>query len=310
MYDENFSTAQSMVLDRHGIVAEERWVDVPAIDGIAHVLVVGEGRPVVMLNGIGVPAAMMAPLIAGLDRATVYAIDLPGFGLSDIRPGFCDDLRGNAVRFLAEVFDGLGLDRPVIIANSLGSLWGTWLALDRPERVAALAHVGCPALVLGTSAPLQMRLLSVRPLGRLITRFQPPSLRQVEQLATLVHEHPLPSDIAALIVATERLPHFRPTFLAMLHRLVRLRGSRPELALTAEQLAQIAAPMLLVFADDDPMGAADVGERMAEASADAELHVVAGGHAPWVHHADQIIPLLSTFLDRVETGRPSTVPER
>lgn len=299
MDDENFSKAQGAVLDRCGIVAEERWVEVSVTGGRAHVLVSGDGRPVVMLNGIGVPAAMMAPLMAGLDGVTRYAIDLPGYGLTDITPNFADDLRANAVRFLSEVLDGLGLDRPVIIANSLGSLWASWLAIDRPERVAALVHIGCPAIVLDTSAPLPMRLLSVRPLGQLMMKLQPPSRRQVAQLAKIVHEHPLPPDIAALVLATEQLDNFEQAFLTMLNQLLRLRGSRSGLALTAEQLAQIEAPTLLVFAADDPMGAASVGERVADALADAELHVIDGGHAPWLHHVDQVIPVVSAFLERV-----------
>ena len=144
-----------------------------------------------------------------------------------------------------------------------------------------------------------MRLRSARPLGRLMMRLQPPSGRQVEQLAKMVHEHPLPPEIAHLILVTERLDHFEDTFLTTLNRLVRLRGNRPELALTADQLARIQAPTLLVFATDDPMGAAPIGARMAEAMFEAELHVVDGGHAPWLHHAGQIAPLLSAFLERL-----------
>jgi 2-hydroxy-6-oxonona-2,4-dienedioate hydrolase len=197
------------------------------------------------------------------------------------------------------VLDGLGLDRPVVVANSLGSLWASWLAIEQPERVAALAHVGCPAIVLDTSAPLPMRLLSARVLGRLMMTLGPPSEHQVKQLAKMVHEHPLPPEIAQLLLATERLDHFEDTFLAMLNRLLRLRGNRPKMALTADQLARIQAPTLLVFAADDPMGAAPVGQRVAAAMGDVDLHIVDGGHAPWLHHAEQIAPLLSVFLERV-----------
>jgi pimeloyl-ACP methyl ester carboxylesterase len=299
MVDDAYSSAQAAVLDRHGIVAEERRVEVPLLDGTAHVLVAGDGPPVVMLNGIGVPAAMLAPLMARLDGVTQYAIDLPAYGLTDSTPDFAGDLRANAVRFLTEVLDGLRLDRPVIVANSLGSLWASWLAIERPDRVAALAHIGCPAIVLDTAAPLPMRLLSSRVLRRLLMKLQPPSEHQVERLAKMVHEHPLPPEIADLVLATERLAPFEDTFLDTLNRLLRLRGNRPELALTAEDLATIRVPTLLVFAADDPMGAASVGARVADAIVDAELHVVEGGHAPWVHHADQIAPLLSAFLDRV-----------
>ncbi len=299
MFDKDFSKAQAAVLNRYGITAEERWIEAPVVDGQAHILITGEGPPVIVLNGIGVPAAMLAPLMTHLDGVKQYAVDLPGYGLTDTTPNFADNLRANAVRFLTEVFDGLGLDRPAVVANSLGSLWASWLAIDQPDRVAALAHLGCPAIVLDTSAPLPMRLLSVRPLGRVMMKLQPPSERQVEQLAKMVHEHLLPPEIAQLILATERLDHFEDAFLATLNRLLRLGGNRPELALTSHHLARIQAPTLLVFADDDPMGAAPTGRRVADAIVDAELHIVDGGHAPWLRHADQIAPVLQAFLERV-----------
>jgi pimeloyl-ACP methyl ester carboxylesterase len=299
MFDEDFSKAQAAVLNRYDLAAEERWIEASIVEGQAHVLVTGEGPPVVMLNGIGIPAAMWTPLLARLDGVTQYAVDLPGYGLTDTTPTFADDLRSNAVRFLTEVLDGLGLDRPILVANSLGSLWASWLAIDHPDRVAALAHIGCPAIVFDTSAPLPMRLLAARPLGRLMMKLQPPSERQVDHLAKMVKEHPLPPEIVRLILATERLSHFEDTFLAMLNRLLRLRGNRPDLALTADHLTRIQAPTLLVFAKDDPMGAAPIGQRMADGMADTELHIVDGGHAPWLHHADQIAPLLTTFVQRI-----------
>ena len=301
MHNETFSAAQAAVLQKHEIDAEERWIDVPVVRGQAHVLVTGEGPPVVLLNGIGVPAAMFAPLVARLGGFTHHAVDLPAFGLTDSVPELATDLRANAVRFLTEVLDGLCLERPLIVASSLGSLWSSWLAIDHPERVGGLVHLGCPAIVLDTSAPVPMRLLSTRLLGPLLMRLQPPSPRQVEQLAAMVNEHPLPPDIAELVLATERLPHFQDTFLAVLNRLVRLRGNRSELSLSVEDLARIDAPTLLVFAADDPMGGADVGARVAAAMARAELHVVDGGHAPWVHHADQVAPLVTAFLDRMQS---------
>ncbi len=301
MLDQDFSRAQAAVLDRYRITCDEQWVQTPVVDGQAHVLVTGQGHPVVLLNGIGVPAAMWAPLMSGLNGVTQHAVDLPGYGLTDTTPSFAHDLRANAVRFLVEVLDGLGLDRPAIVANSLGSLWASWLAIDRPDRVAALAHIGCPAIVFDTSAPLPMRLLSIRTLGRLMMKLQPPSERQVEQLAKMVHEHPLPPEIAQIVLATERLGHFEDTFLATLNRLIRLRGNRREMALTADELARVNAPALLVFANDDPMGGAAIGHRMVDTMIDADLHVIDGGHAPWLHHADQIAPPLNAFLQRVSS---------
>ncbi len=298
MPTQSFIETQTAVLNRYGVDAEERFVDVPTVAGRAHVIVAGDGPPVVMVNGIGTPAAMWAPLMAQLDGHTLYAVDLPAYGLTNTTPSLTNDFRSTAVRFLGDVLDGLGLDRPSFVANSLGSLWAMWFAIDRPERVGAMVHVGCPAIVLDTSAPLPMRLLSIRTLGRLMMKLQPPSPRQVKQLSKMVNEHPLPPEIADLVLATEQLPEFEPTFLATLHALVRLRGACPDMALTGDQLAQVNQPSLLIFAANDPMGAAPVGEQLAKTLPHAELHIVDGGHAPWVHHADQIAPLVTAFLSR------------
>ncbi len=304
-----FKQAQAVALARHRIAAREHWLDIDVIDGgKTHIVTAGEGPPILLINGIGVPAAMMAPLIGHLDQFTVHAVDLPGYGLTDTTPSFADELRNNAPRYLLEVIDGLGLERPTIVANSLGSLWSSWLAIDHPGRVAALAHIGCPAIVFDTSAPLPMRLLSAGPLGPLIMKLQPPSPRQVEQLAKMVNEHPLPPEIADLILATEQLPHYEHAFLSVLRRLVRLRGNRPDMALTAEQLARIDVPTLLVFAANDPMGAASIGRRMVDTMPDAEFHMVDGGHAPWIHHADQIAAPLTAFLERVNPRDAASDP--
>lgn len=211
-------------------------------------------------------------------------------------PGLAHQPRSTAVRFLGEVLDGLGLDEPAFVANSLGSLWAMWFATEQPERVAALVHVGCPAIVLNTSAPIPMRLLSVRGLGRIMMKLQPPSPAQVTQLSKMVNEHPLPAEIADLVLATEQLPGFEATFLATLQSLLRVRGARPEMSLTRSQLAMVTQPSLLIFASDDPMGGAPVGNEVADALPVAELHTVDGGHAPWIHHADQIAPLITAFL--------------
>ncbi|MBT8241839.1 MAG: hypothetical protein KJN63_11490 [Acidimicrobiia bacterium] len=53
------------------------------------------------------------------------------------------------------------------------------------------------------------------------------------------------------------------------------------------------------------MGAAPVGEQLARALPHAELQIVDGGHAPWVHHADQIAPLVTAFLSPRLTATPS-----
>lgn len=295
---EDFLEAQRRMLSRYGVEAGSWFVDAPSVGGRAHLLEVGEGPDVVMLNGLGTPAAMWAPLMAELDGFRLLGVDLPGYGLTDTDGRFADDLRANAVAFLADTLDSLELVRPALVANSLGSLWAIWLALDRPERVGATVHVGCPAGTPGGTPPLPLRLQAVPVLGRLLSRLVPPSEAQVEQLAKMVEEHPLVPELVDLLVATERLPGFSDTLLSTLHALLRLRGFRPEMELTEEELARIEGPNLLVWGEHDPFGPVVAGRRMAAAMPDAGMHVVEGGHAPWLDEAERIGTLAGAFLDR------------
>jgi pimeloyl-ACP methyl ester carboxylesterase len=180
----------------------------------------------------------------------------------------------------------------------IGSLWTIWLSIDRPGRVAAMTHIGCPALILGTSAPLPMRLLSVRSLGRLLMNMSPPSPRQIDKFADMVGEDlsGLP-ELRDLLVVMQRLPGVRRAILELLHAVIRLRGARPEVALTAGQLAQISQPVQLIWGGRDPFGVRTVGERAAWIIPQAEFHIVPeAGHVPWAAHAGRVSEFAEPFL--------------
>lgn len=296
---EEFARAQQRMLDRHGVAAETRFVDVPAIGGRAHVLVAGEGPPVMMVIGGGVPAAMWAPLMARLDGFTLHAVDMPGHGLTDRASFSTSTVRSLGADFLEQVLDGLGLDSPPFVSQSMGGLFTTWLALRRPHRVRSISYVGCPALMLGTSAPLLLRLASIPAVGRLLARLQPPSPSQVDRVATIAgedfSERP---ELRELMLALERIPSFGRDLTEIHHALVRLRGPRPELEQTPEQLARLTPPVQLVWGEKDPFGPPTAGRRALEIIPDAELAVVAGGHAPWLDDPERVGRLVGGFLRR------------
>jgi 2-hydroxy-6-oxonona-2,4-dienedioate hydrolase len=303
MSNPTYQQAQHRMLERFAIHAESRFVGVPAVDGQAHVLVTGDGPPVVMVIGAGPPTAMWAPLMAELTGFTLYAVDLPGMGLTRRAPYATDELRTFAVDFLDQVVDGLGLDRPAFVASSMGGLWSTWLALDRPARVSAIVYVGCPAVMLGTSAPFLLRLGSIPPIARLVRRLDPPSPNQVDRFIAMAGEDftnlPVLRD---LFLAHELLPDSGPALSDLLHAVIRLRGARPEVELTAAQLSRITQPVTLIWGDRDPFGPPSVGERAARIIPNAEFQLVPGGHAPWVNQPTRVGSLVASFLREHNAG--------
>lgn len=292
-----FSAAQARVLERYDVHAESRFVDVPTIGGRAHVLESGDGPRLMMVIGGTIPAAMWAPLMGQLQGYRLYAMDLPGFGLTDPALYATDTMRQVTTGFLADVLDGLGIERAPFITNSQGSLWTTWLSLATPRRVEAQVLIGCPAHVLGTSAPLPMRLMSVPGLGRLLVRLNSPSTEQVEQVGRMVGEDlsSLPA-LRDVLLACERLPDYQASVVSLMHAVMRLGRARPDVVLAEPQLARIDHPVQMIWGADDPFGSPDVARRIAEAIPDAELHLVEGGHAPWFRDAPQVAHLAHGFL--------------
>lgn len=291
-----FGWAQQRVLGRYDLAAEARMVDVPSIGGRAQVLVTGQGPPVLLVIGAAVPAAFWAPLMRWLSWHTLYAVDLPGFGLTsrvDYRP---QTFRAIGVEFLADVMDALGLRDCPVVTHAMGSLWTRWLAEQRPDLVGRQAMVGCPALVLGTSAPGPMRLASVPRLGPWLVD-APPSARQADEMMRMLGEDPQGLDeVRDLLVACEGLPGYAASMAAMTGSVLRWTRVRPEMATGPDELRAVSHPVHLVWGRDDPVGSPEVGIRCADLLPQASLAIVPGGHLPWLHGSYAVAAALAGFL--------------
>ncbi|MEF8853411.1 MAG: alpha/beta fold hydrolase [Haloarculaceae archaeon] len=134
--ERRYAERQADLATECGVDAESRVVETDAA-GRVHYLVAGdpEGEPVVLLHGVGTHAATWLPMVPALaDDYRVYAPDRPGRGLSAAPSYRGRDLREFLVAYLLELFDGLGLDRPHVVGNSLGGQQAFLLAIDH-DRV-------------------------------------------------------------------------------------------------------------------------------------------------------------------------------
>ena len=117
---EEFEAAEQKLMAEFGLDYKVSWVEVPSLGIKARILEVGEGEPLVFVHGGAAFAANWAPLMAPLKHRRLLAVDRPGFGLTP----YVDHHRGlrrMAEAFLADVLDGLGLDRADFVVNSTGS---------------------------------------------------------------------------------------------------------------------------------------------------------------------------------------------
>ncbi|HEX5958607.1 MAG TPA: alpha/beta hydrolase [Hyphomicrobiaceae bacterium] len=108
-----------------------------------HYVEQGHGRPVVFVHGNGTMLEDM--LISGVvgqaaQRYRAIAFDRPGFGYSE-RPRTRTWTAAAQASILPEAFRLLGIDRPIVVAHSWGTLVALALALDYPRHVSALVLV-------------------------------------------------------------------------------------------------------------------------------------------------------------------------
>lgn len=94
----------------------------------------GEGKPLVLLHGIGAGSGSWACQLAGLAGRRVIAWDAPGYGLSTPLAASAP-LAGDYAAALADFLEALGLDDIALLGHSLGALMAAAFARAHPARV-------------------------------------------------------------------------------------------------------------------------------------------------------------------------------
>jgi pimeloyl-ACP methyl ester carboxylesterase len=101
----------------------------------------GSGPPLVLLHTVRTQAEHFRHLMALVQgRYTVYALDLPGMGYSEIVPGASRDepaMRAAVKRLLAD----LDLRDVTLLGESMGAVLAMTTAADLPERVRAVVAI-------------------------------------------------------------------------------------------------------------------------------------------------------------------------
>jgi pimeloyl-ACP methyl ester carboxylesterase len=260
----------------------------------------GGGPPVVLLHGNAVTlddwiVSGVVDLVAGSRR--VVAFDRPGFGYSE-RPRDRSWTPAAQARLLRKACRRLGVERPVVVGHSWGTLVALAWALRAPKEVAGLVLVSGyyypstrldAALVTPAAVPV---------LGDLLNHTVSPPLTRMTLLGTL-----------RTMFAPRRVPgRFRDTFpKSLIPRPKQLRamaqeGSMmvPAAAALQRHYGGLSCPSVVMTGDGDRVvDPEDQSIRLAHELKDAELRIVQGaGHM--VHHA---VPLeVAEAINRVASG--------
>jgi 2-hydroxy-6-oxonona-2,4-dienedioate hydrolase len=221
-------------------------------------------------------------------RYRVHCLDMLGHGYTD-NPG--GDLRiPRYVDHLCDYLDAQGIERAHFVGESLGGWVAGRLAADHPDRVAKLVLVA-PGGTVANPEVMQRIKRSTREavLGddRRLTR---------KRLELLMHD---PVNVSDELVDVRHAIYHRPAFVAGIDHLLALQempNRVPDL-LSAEQMARITAPTLIVWGAENPFGDVPEARRMEESIPGSKLEIFAEcGHWPQHEHAARFNDLALGFL--------------
>lgn len=256
-----------------------------------------DGPPVVAVHGLGASKVSLLPLLAGLAAAghRVLAPDLPGFGASDP----ADDARYTPEAFAEAVratLEAGGIDRAVLVGNSLGGRVAVELALQTPERVAGLGLL-CPAVAFEEYA-LVRPLLRALPTDRAIGWARWPRLApMVDRALTGMFADPGRVPVDNLLAARQdfvRAMRHGARRRAVAATIRQLALERPEAFWS--RLAGLAVPSLWVFGEADRLVHAGYADRVRAHVPNAEVQRWADcGHVPQFEHPQWTVAALTAL---------------
>jgi pimeloyl-ACP methyl ester carboxylesterase len=287
-----------------------------------HYIEAGAGDPpIVLLHGLGSTVTKWTdavPLFAA--RRRTLAVDLPGFGKSEAPRarytfGF---LAGGVKAYL----DAKGIERCVLVGNSLGGVTAMWLAAAWPERVERLVLVDAalplpPGVRPDPMTVARATIASLPGVGEaLYTAFM--KLKDADyQLADGLRRNV--ADPTRVSVETMRLMREeaearrhnmalrRPLLSAQRHLLWMMSAGRGEVERVA---ASLTVPTLLLWGSEDVLVPLAVGEYWVSRIPGAELIVIDGaGHNPQIEIPDRFVEIVLAYAERARTvSSPSGTP--
>jgi 4,5:9,10-diseco-3-hydroxy-5,9,17-trioxoandrosta-1(10),2-diene-4-oate hydrolase len=223
----------------------------------------------------------------------VFAVDLPGFGLSDKPLSRYSD--NDDTPFIKRFMESQGIPRASMLGHSMGGTFALGMAIDHPEMVDKLILEASAGL--SRELTLRHRLATLPLVGELLYRSNRERTERI--MRGSVHDPSLiTDDMVDFSHRMANLPGVKESTLATLRSGVNLFGLREDVVNPIlDNLGSISAPTLMVWGDSDhvvPIAGAYAAEKRIP---NARLHVFEKcGHAPHFERIQEFNALVLDFL--------------
>jgi len=296
---ERFIELQAKTLSLHNVNAASRFIDLAKPKMRAHVLEAGTGDPVVLLHGGDGEAVNWAPMMSPLQKhARIFAVDRPGFGLTDAFDYRGVNLRTHAADFVVSVLDSLKLETATLVGSSMGGFFALAATLAHQQRVRGLVLVGY-AVGAVRELPLAMRIICGVPgLSRRFMKARPTMEAQRKQYREMfkVELNKVPELYFETRIAGLQLPSEQGTWAEMLPRVANLWGIRREVYL-GDELSRIQVPSLMIMGERDMAPVASGRAVMARIPGGRFEFLPDVAHFPYFEAPERTAELIVEFLN-------------
>jgi pimeloyl-ACP methyl ester carboxylesterase len=257
-------------------------------------VVKGEGKPLILIHGYGAGMWVWEKQIDFLSQFyRVYALDLIGHGFSD-RPKIPYTPEAY-IYFLRDFMDGVGIEKAILIGNSMGGGIAWAMAALFPERVERLVLINCvPPDVLG-----QVRNDSFRTLV---------AIKDIPFLPYLVIASRNKRSIKWILQeCVSNIKLITPEILDRQYQISKIRGTTwviystfknaKEAPKLKDYLSRIYQPTLLLWGERDLIFPPSVGEDLHRAIKGSKFQIIEkSGHIPMWETPEEVNQAMLSFL--------------
>ncbi|SFR27599.1 Pimeloyl-ACP methyl ester carboxylesterase [Lentzea waywayandensis] len=241
------STSAGSGIDIPG--TKSHFIDADQGHGRLRYLTGGNGAPLVLLHTVRTQAEHFRHLIPLVQqRYTVYALDLPGMGHSEIVPGAAYDetaMRAAVTRLVTQ----LDLRDVTLLGESMGAVLALTTAADLPDRVRRVVAVNAYDYAGGIArSSLLARLIITGVIspgaGPLLARLEPKPVMRAILTGGLVDPAALREDYLDELLSVGRYPGYSTVARAVYRNL-------PGLIAARARYPEVTAPIHLVYGEQD-----------------------------------------------------------
>jgi 4,5:9,10-diseco-3-hydroxy-5,9,17-trioxoandrosta-1(10),2-diene-4-oate hydrolase len=265
----------------------------------------GAGLPVLLIHGFDEFLEVWSLNIDALSKHhRVYAIDLPGHGLSQ-KPK-ADYKLSFFTEFVINFMSALGLEPATLVGHSMGGALSLEAAINYPERIAKLILVDSGGF--SREAPLLYRLATLPVVGDVIIRPTTKPLLRRGLRGIFYNPDIVTEEMVELDYHYLKMPGAKETMLNVIRNNSDLSGPRPEVVLLG-RLHLVRVPTLLIHGAQDRLVPLKQVKAASKLIPNARLKVFDRcGHCPQIEKAIAFNKTVSAFLKPEKPQTKNEVP--